>query len=265
MLRYLGIPARVAAGFTTGTFADGEWTVSDTNAHTWVEVWFDGFGWLPFDPTPGRGRLRASYTASSLFFDANGAAAALAGVAATALGFEVLQEQLDGTNPNEEEAREDDPAATPAARSASSDSGGNGILRGLAIVLLAGISVVAAFWLGKAVRRRVRYYTDDPRRVAAAVRAELVEFLADQRFPVAASATPGELGAVVRKRFRVDTAVFVDSLGAARFGPADEAVASARRARRELRRVLRAVRQRRGAKARLRGVLSLRSFGLRSA
>ncbi len=60
MLRYLGVPARVGAGFGTGRFdpKTGEWTVSDTNAHTWVEVWFKGYGWLPFDPTPGRGRLR---------------------------------------------------------------------------------------------------------------------------------------------------------------------------------------------------------------
>ena len=33
------------------------WTVTDHNAHAWVEVWFHGWGWLPFDPTPGRGQL----------------------------------------------------------------------------------------------------------------------------------------------------------------------------------------------------------------
>jgi protein-glutamine gamma-glutamyltransferase len=266
MLRYLGIPARVAAGFTTGTFDDAEWTIADTNAHTWVEVWFDGYGWLPFDPTPGRGRLRASYTVSSLFFDANGATAAFAGVAAAALGLDVLKEQLDGANPSEDEAREDDPAATPSAeRRASSDSSESGILRVLAIALLAGCSLVAILWLGKAARRRARYATSDPRRIAAAVRAELVEFLADQRFQLAASATPAELGAVVRKAFRVDTAALVHELGAARFGPAAQAEPSAQAARRELRSVLRSVRRRRSAKARLRGVLSLRSFGLRSA
>ena len=43
--------------------------MADRNAHTWVEVWFDGFGWLPFDPTPGRGQLGATYTSSSLSFD----------------------------------------------------------------------------------------------------------------------------------------------------------------------------------------------------
>ena len=59
MLRLLGIPARVAAGFTSGKYDKGEkeWVVTDHNAHTWVEVWFPRFGWLPFDPTPGRGQL----------------------------------------------------------------------------------------------------------------------------------------------------------------------------------------------------------------
>src|SRR5688500_14343072 len=70
MLRYLGIPARVAAGFTSGALDSEEstWTVTDRNAHTWVEVWFRGYGWLPFDPTPARGRLAGAYTSASLGF-----------------------------------------------------------------------------------------------------------------------------------------------------------------------------------------------------
>ena len=74
MLRQLGIPARVAAGFTSGRYdrESGRWTVADRNAHTWVEVWFDGFGWLPFDPTPGRGQLGATYSSASLRFDLDG-------------------------------------------------------------------------------------------------------------------------------------------------------------------------------------------------
>ena len=65
MLRYLGIPARVAVGFTSGTWSKGRWTVSDRDAHAWVEAWFAGQGWLTFDPTPGRGTLSATYTNAS--------------------------------------------------------------------------------------------------------------------------------------------------------------------------------------------------------
>lgn len=54
MLRMLDIPARVAAGFTPGSYnADTkEYRVRDLDAHSWVEVWFEGIGWVPFDPTP---------------------------------------------------------------------------------------------------------------------------------------------------------------------------------------------------------------------
>ena len=79
MLRYLGIPSRVAVGFASGNYRHGEWVVSDRDAHMWVEVWFRGWGWVPFDPTPGRGGLAGSYSASSPSFDVTAAAAVLAG------------------------------------------------------------------------------------------------------------------------------------------------------------------------------------------
>ncbi|MEO6570818.1 MAG: DUF3488 and transglutaminase-like domain-containing protein [Ilumatobacteraceae bacterium] len=64
MARTLGIPTRVAVGFTPGVLnADGFYSVLGRNAHAWPEVWFDGIGWVPFEPTPGRGAPGAeSYT-----------------------------------------------------------------------------------------------------------------------------------------------------------------------------------------------------------
>jgi hypothetical protein len=54
MLRMGGVPARVATGFSPGGFSKKRqaWIVRDTDAHSWVEVWFDQFGWVAFDPTP---------------------------------------------------------------------------------------------------------------------------------------------------------------------------------------------------------------------
>lgn len=52
MLRELDIPSRVAIGFTGGTAQDGYRTITSLDAHAWVEVYFPGYGWLPFDPTP---------------------------------------------------------------------------------------------------------------------------------------------------------------------------------------------------------------------
>ena len=53
MLRAIGIPARVALGFTQGTKEGSTWTAMAGDLHTWVEVPFTGYGWLSFDPTPG--------------------------------------------------------------------------------------------------------------------------------------------------------------------------------------------------------------------
>ncbi|HEU0023815.1 MAG TPA: transglutaminaseTgpA domain-containing protein, partial [Thermoleophilaceae bacterium] len=54
MLRMSGIPARVAAGFSPGSYNSDtqEYRVRDLDAHSWVEVYFNGIGWVPFDPTP---------------------------------------------------------------------------------------------------------------------------------------------------------------------------------------------------------------------
>ncbi|HNJ98482.1 MAG TPA: transglutaminaseTgpA domain-containing protein, partial [Ilumatobacteraceae bacterium] len=56
MARSLGLPTRVAVGFTPGEVdSEGLWHVYGRHAHAWPEVWFDGLGWIAFEPTPGRG------------------------------------------------------------------------------------------------------------------------------------------------------------------------------------------------------------------
>ena len=52
MLRMAGIPARVAAGFAPGSFNrdSGEYRVRDLDAHSWVEVYFNGIGWVHVRP-----------------------------------------------------------------------------------------------------------------------------------------------------------------------------------------------------------------------
>lgn len=55
LARSIGLPARVAVGFTQGSLENGVYVVRDEQAHAWPEVWFSGIGWVPFEPTPGRG------------------------------------------------------------------------------------------------------------------------------------------------------------------------------------------------------------------
>ena len=66
--RLIGLPSRVAIGFTPGEAAPlgtsgvETYTVRSQHAHAWPEIWFDEIGWVLFEPTPGRGAPMADYT-----------------------------------------------------------------------------------------------------------------------------------------------------------------------------------------------------------
>ncbi len=61
--RSIGLPARVAMGFTYGELTNGVYVVRGKYEHAWPEVFFEGVGWVPFEPTPSRGAPGAeSYT-----------------------------------------------------------------------------------------------------------------------------------------------------------------------------------------------------------
>ena len=72
MAREVGIPSRIAVGYTSGTRAtsldepvqeDGSqmrgFEVTGRDAHAWPELYFEGLGWVPFEPTPSRGYVPA--------------------------------------------------------------------------------------------------------------------------------------------------------------------------------------------------------------
>ena len=208
MLRYLGVPSRVAAGFTSGTYDQKtrEWTVTDHEAHTWVEVWFRGFGWLPFDPTPGRGTLDGSYSAASNRFDP-------ATLGARSRPRRRGQEAGRRRPRPARTARHDSARDVPGdvATTTQKDASLFRLLVLLALGLLAAVAVAKQAW------RHARFLTRDPRRTAAACRRELADFLADQRFVVPPSATVAELGEIARHELGVNPEPFVSAVGAARY------------------------------------------------
>jgi len=55
MARMVGIPARVVNGFSHGHLDVRRhvWVVDGSDAHSWVQAYFPGYGWINFDPTPG--------------------------------------------------------------------------------------------------------------------------------------------------------------------------------------------------------------------
>ena len=73
MLRSVGVPSRVVNGFAGGEFNDltSEYVVRASDAHSWVEAYIPGEGWMEFDPTPpGAGKAHTKWDRFMLYMDA---------------------------------------------------------------------------------------------------------------------------------------------------------------------------------------------------
>jgi hypothetical protein len=260
MLRYLGVPARIAAGFSSGRYDNGEWTVTDHDAHEWVEVWFRGWGWVPFDPTPSRGGVAGAYSASSRAFNLAVAAAILAGKDGlksfanrrVGLGFPDTQTKFSADIRLSR-------SPSPVSLTSEQHSPAPGLLRVLFVLLAALIVLIAGI---KFALRRARYLTSDPRRLAAACRRELHDILVDQRVEVSPNATVAELAALTQEELGVETAGLGMHATVARFAPPGYAREAARELRVSLKRLRKSLRQELSHWDRARGLLSLRSLGL---
>lgn len=149
MLRLAGVPARVVLGYTHAKpDAQGSFVVTSNDAHAWVEAYFGGIGWVPFDPTPLAG---------------------IAGGSANDLPWAPHQSLQTGAPVNPETTARPRPtvgktvtqapaSAGPNLAGAHDDSGVQGIWL-VAIVLLVVIlvgTVLAAPWAIRSRRRRQR-------------------------------------------------------------------------------------------------------------
>jgi hypothetical protein len=263
MLRYLGIPARVAVGFAGGTYDPPQhlWNISDREAHAWVEVWFKGYGWLPFDPTPAAPGAAPRETQAGLPVDgAPGSTSSRAdGATPAAQGASAFEQKLRGNN-GFDSSRSRHHGSRPPVPSLGDSGGSTDRGRPILLLLAALAAAVGGIVLVKVGFRLTRGARRDPRGVASACRQELASFLVDQRIEAPRSATLGELGAIFRREFGVDPEAFVTAATAARFGPSEGAATAALTAKRELRALLEIARRSLTLRERARGLLSLRSL-----
>ena len=206
LLRFGGVPARVATGFSPGGYRQrqGEWVVRDRDAHSWVEAWFDGIGWVTFDPTPTATPARSLIAAID---DPDSAADndSAADAAATQPG--------GGRSPMGPR-RELDPAAGGGTGVVSVGQGTSPWLYVGAAALLLALLVAAALLLQR--RRRAR----DPRAPADRAVAELVTAMRRAGRPVGPGTTLIEL----ERRFGGGGATdsYLAALRAARYGTATD-------------------------------------------
>jgi len=269
MLRYLGVPAHVAVGFAGGTYDTKQdvWNVSDREAHAWVEVWFKGYGWLPFDPTPPAPGAAPRHTQAGLPAAGRGTGGSSSSLGRALNsgphGLSAFEQKLianNGFGSGQPRNHHGGGAGGPELSLGSSSGAGTDRSRPVLLLLAVLSAAVAGIVLAKVGSRMRRSARRDPRGVASACRQELASFLVDQRVEVPHSATLGELGEIVKQEFGIDSEEFVEAATAARFGPSEGARAAAVTAKRELRAVLELARRGLTWRERTRGLLSLRSL-----
>ncbi|MGW8355900.1 transglutaminaseTgpA domain-containing protein [Streptomyces wedmorensis] len=151
MARSLGIPARVAVGFTPGTTqTDGSVSVGIRDAHAWPELYFEGAGWTRFEPTPSRGTTPAYGRESTPTGTATGPAQPQQSASAQPSAAPSASESC-----TPQQRRLGDCGPDAATGDASSDGSGPAPLS-VALISLAALAVLALPLLPLLWRTRVR-------------------------------------------------------------------------------------------------------------
>lgn len=257
MARSIGLPSRVAVGFTPGTFdqTNGRYVVTTREAHAWPEVYLAPYGWVAFEPTPGRSQPSpTNYTGT----------------------FDPRAVSVPTTQPATVTTQAPAPAPRPPAGAGGVATGRKGlpaawVRRVLAVVagaLAAGVAYALAALSARhrraAARRRVR----ERRHAVLAAWTETVERLREAGVAVTPAQTPSEVagaaGAVAGARVVMPLAglaTLVDAATYAPVEPSDADVGAAWRAAEEAVAVLDAVET---TPARVRRLVGPRAFSVRS-
>jgi transglutaminase-like putative cysteine protease len=266
MARALGIPARVAVGFTPGTRdeATGTFTVTNHDAHAWPEIWLAGLGWTNlFDPTPpsdlpggsGLGTEPAPVTPTTTATTPP----TTTGSPATAPPSSVPGGSAPQSQPRDGGVR------ITAENTAESGGGALWPLLVPAAVLALFLAPIAAVLISKRRRRSRRRASPDARHAIVGAWHELIDTLTDHRIPTSASETPYELAARVPADAGDDAGPALHSLAEvythARYATEPPRSSRATEAWRDVDEVRRALDAGQGLLARLRARLSPRTLG----
>jgi len=179
MTRYLGIPSRVVVGYAPGELQDdGSYLVRQRDAHAWPELYFEGAGWVRFEPTPsGTGAPSSVEVPDYTRPESRGGAQDAPEPAETSEP--VPAAPAPGQDTEAEEQAEPTPSAAPAeAQSQGRSSLPSSLLLGALVLLLLGsaLRLVRA-----AVQWRRWSRAGDPASAATAAWAQLRADTLDHR------------------------------------------------------------------------------------
>jgi hypothetical protein len=167
LARLLGIPSRVAYGYTAGSpNAARTFTVTTHDAHAWPELYFQGYGWLRFEPTPSgtNGQGTAYAPTYSVTPGSVSGPPALATGPASGTGTATGQATSHVLPPNLRQILGQDPGGT--APGPASDALSPWEIFGLVVAGLAVLALVAP-WCVRRVVRRLRWRHGRPPRIRA--------------------------------------------------------------------------------------------------
>lgn len=254
MARTLGIPSRIAVGFLPGTqnASSGRWTVTSNDLHTWPELYFQGLGWVRFEPTVGQGTTSAYLQQTGTEATPSDSATASPTNSATAA-------PTTSAGPTSAST----PASATESTSASTTASGASISTAplVAVGVLVLILLALAPWWLRSSRRRRRLGVGPPDSALNAWR-EVVDTSRDLGMAVDGAATPQATAGLLSRALDGDHAgeealqMLLGALEAERFGdaPASSAVHESARS------TIAALRHRSSVVARARALLAPRSL-----
>jgi transglutaminase-like putative cysteine protease len=202
LARLLDIPSRVGVGYTAGTsLGHGRWEVKTSDAHAWPELYFQGAGWLRFEPTPSGsgGQATAVQPAYSR-------PPTLVGPGGTP----------EGATPSPSPAEPGSTAAKSGAlpkllhlggpAGGGRTAGGSSVPVGPLVAVLAGLVLITPRSVRSLTRRRRWLAATDDRKRAQAAWQELLDDLTDHKISWSPSESPRALASRVATELRLTPA-----------------------------------------------------------
>jgi transglutaminase-like putative cysteine protease len=202
MARLSGIPSRVAVGFTRGKKqSDGSWLVTTHDAHAWPELYFTGYGWLPFEPTPRGDGQAVTPTYAKGTGAGNGGPRVNPTVSPSASTSAGTIPQ--GLRPKPGVGGGSGSSGTTGAGHSSSVSGQTGLFSLIAALVVLFLLLPGA---SRAIVRRRRWrHLTEPARAADAAWAELRDTAIDLRVPWDDGHTPRQVAVAALAALRANS------------------------------------------------------------